>query len=120
MLYNYVALVFFAAIALAVPYSMLLTAKLLRHKAKGNMVKNAPYESAEATTGKNRDVLNEYLPYFIMFLPLEVVSVILLLWSAASRAVPYLNSIAVMGIAVMSMAFAVAGFMLIRGKNAGR
>ncbi len=120
MLYNYIAIVFFAIIAIAVPYSMLLAAKLLRHKARQNTVKNAPYESAEATTGKNRDIINDYLPYFIMFLPFEIVAIILLLWSPISRQINYSGNLLVLGLAGISLVFTILGYLLIRDKNAGK
>lgn len=117
MLYNYIAILVFALIAIFVPVSLLLTSKLLRHNTRGNPVKNAPYESAEATIGKNRDVINEYLPYFMLFLPFEVVAVVLLVWSSALRQVSYFNGLLVMGMAAMALIFTISGYFIIRGKN---
>ncbi len=118
MLYNYIAIVFFAAVAIFVPFSFLLTAKLLRHRIGGNPVKSSPYESGEATTGKNRDVINEYLPFFMMFLPFEVVVMILLIWSFVSRQIGYLNGLLIIGLAAMSLLFAFTGYFMTRGSNA--
>ncbi len=118
MLYNYVAIIVFALIAIFMPISMLLMAKLLRHNVKGNAVKNAPYESAEPTIGKNRDVINEYLPFFMLFLPFELVAIVLLIWSSVLRQVSYLNGLLVIGMAVMATIFTIAGYFIIRGGNA--
>ena len=118
MLYNYIAIVFFAIVAAFVPLSFLLTAKLLRHRTGSNPVKVSPYESGEATIGKNRDVINEYLPFFMMFLPFEVVVMILLIWSFVSRQIGYLNDLLILGMAIMSLIFAFTGYFIIRGSNA--
>ena len=120
MLYNYIAVTVFAAIAMFVPVSLLLLAKLLRHKSSGNQVKNAPYESAEATIGKNRDVINEYLPFFMLFLPFEVVAVLLLIWSSGLRQASYANGLMAIGMAAMAAAFSLSGYFMVRGKNGGR
>lgn len=120
MLYNYAAIIVFALIAVFIPISMLLAAKLLRHNVKGNTIKNAPYESAEATIGRNRDVINEYLPFFMLFLPFELVAIVLLIWSSVLRQVSYLNGLLVIGMAVMAAIFAVAGYFIIRGGNGRR
>ncbi len=120
MLYNYIAILVFALIALFVPFSMLLLAKMLRHNVQGNPVKQAPYESGEATIGKNRDVINEYLPFFMMFLPFEVVMMMLLIWSFVSRQVPYSSSLLIIGMSVMSLAFVFLGYFMIRGRDAGK
>ena len=120
MLYNYIAILIFALIAISVPVSLILTAKLLRHNVKGNPVKNAPYESAEATIGKNRDVINEYLPFFMLFLPFEVVAVVLLIWSSVLRQVSYSNGILVVSMAVMAALFSIVGYFMIRGKDGRR
>ena len=115
MNYDYIAVLVFAAISVFVPMSLLLTAKLLRHKTNGNAVKGSPYESAEATIGRNRDVINEYLPFFMMFLPFELVAVLLLVWSSALRQASFANGTLAMGLAVMALAFAFAGYFMIRG-----
>ena len=81
MLYNYVALLIFIAFAVFMPVSFIFTAKLLGKKRTGNPVKNAPYESGEETVGNSRDIDNEYLPHFMVFLPFEIIIVALILWS---------------------------------------
>ena len=71
MLYNYIAILFFAVLGISIPLLFLLIAKLIGRRSPGNKIKNAPYESAEESLGGSRDVDNEYLPYFMLFLPFE-------------------------------------------------
>jgi NADH:ubiquinone oxidoreductase subunit 3 (subunit A) len=117
MEYNYIALVFFIAVAIFVPFSFLLGARMLRRTLPGNPIKNAPYESAEATIGSNRDIMEEYLPYFIIFLPFEVVTMILLFWSAVARQISYTSNILIIGLVAIATVFAIAGYRLTRDKN---
>lgn len=117
MLYNYVALVFFVILGLLIPLSFLLTAKLLAHRVPGNSVKNAPWESAEETTGSSRDIDNEYMPYFMLFLPFELVLVMLILWSSASRGFSYDTSLAILSLAVISAVFSLVGYRFASDKN---
>ncbi len=119
MLYNYLALLVFALIAVFVPVSLLVTAKLFRHRTRDNAVKTAPYESAEATIGKNRDVINEYLPFFMLFLPFEVVAIVLLTGSAVLRQLSYTSGILVIGLAIAAVALSLTGYFIIRGKDGG-
>jgi len=115
MLYNYIAILFFAALGITIPSLFLLTAKLIGHRSKGNPVKNAPYESAEESTGGSRDMDNEYLPYFMLFLPFELMLVILILWSTVARAIDYNTGLDIILLVVISMAFSFAGYKLIGG-----
>lgn len=108
--YNYIALVFFGLFALFVPLSFLLTSKMLRSSKAGNRVKNAPYESAEATIGKNRDIVDEYLPFFAIFLPFEIISMVIILWSVSARSLDLGTNVLVIGLVIISMALALAGF----------
>ena len=78
-MYSYIVILIFAAFALIIPTLFILSSKLLGNKYTGNKVKNAPYESAEATIGSEIDIDNEYLPYFAIFLPFEIITVIIIL-----------------------------------------
>ena len=115
MLYNYAALLIFIAFAVFMPTSFVLTAKLLGRREAGYRVKNMPYESGEETTGTSRDVDNEYLPYFMIFLPFEVVTVILILWSTVSKSVGYLNGIAIMSLGIIATVLSLVGYKLASG-----
>ena len=120
MSYDYIALFVFSLISIFVPFSMLLGAKLLRHKSPSNSVKESPYESAEATLGSNRDIMNEYMPFFMLFLPIEIIAVIILLWASVSRSVPESNGLLVMGMAGISLVFALFGYIVISDLNGRR
>jgi NADH:ubiquinone oxidoreductase subunit 3 (subunit A) len=114
MLYNYVALLLFIAFAVFVPVSFLLTAKLLGRKESGNPVKNAPYESGEKTVGDSRDVDNEYLPYFMLFLPFEIVIAILVLWSTTARQMSLSANIMLIGLGLFATVASFVGYRMVR------
>jgi NADH:ubiquinone oxidoreductase subunit 3 (subunit A) len=117
MLYNYIALAFFVLFSIAIPAALLFAAKLVHHNEPENPVKNAPYESGEVTMGTNIDVYNEYLPYFMIFIPFEIVVVIILLWAYVSRLLSYDASLYILGIGVASMVLALLGYRLIGVKH---
>lgn len=112
MLYNYLALLFFMAFAVFMPVSFLLTAKLLSKREPGNPVKNAPYESGEETVGNSRDIDNEYLPYFMIFLPFEVVVAIMLLWSTAAGGISHINNLGIIILGIFATAMAFIGYRM--------
>lgn len=112
MLYNYLALVFFIAFAVFIPVSFLFTAKLLGRKERGNPVKNAPYEGGEETVGNSRDIDNEYLPYFMIFLPFEIVIALLLLWAVASKNIAYNYNIEIIFLGVFATILSFVGYRL--------
>ncbi len=115
MLYNYIALLIFIAFAVFIPASFLLTAKLLGRKEQGNPVKNAPYESGEETVGNSKDIDNEYLPHFMIFLPFEVVVAILILWSTITKSISYGSSLAIIMLGVIATALSFIGYKLASG-----
>jgi NADH:ubiquinone oxidoreductase subunit 3 (subunit A) len=114
MLYDYVALLLFIAFAIFIPVSFLLAAKLIGRKESGNAVKNSPYESGEETIGSSRDIENEYLPYFMMFLPFEVIVAILILWSTTTRQMSYGVNIMIISLAVFAAAISLVGYKMIK------
>lgn len=118
MIYTYVAVAIFAGFGLLVALLFLLSAKLLSPSEPKNPVKNAPYESAEQTIGSNRDLDNEYLPFFMLFLPFEVLAVVLLIWSTVSRETTFNVSWGVMSLAAIAGIVAIAGYKIASGKNA--
>ncbi len=115
--YNYIALAFFVLFALFVPISFLLTSKLIRQKSHGNKVKNTSYESAEQPIGKARDVANEYLSFFAIFLPFEIMAMVIVLWSIAARQLDLAANIGVIGLVMASMALALLGYKFASDKN---
>lgn len=115
MLYDYIALAVFAILALLVPLSMILVSKLISKRSPGNRIKNAPWESGEASVGRARDIDNEYLPYFSLFLPFEVVVGILLVWSTVAYSTSYAVGLGMVILALASGVAAVFGFKTIVG-----
>ncbi|HIH50313.1 MAG: NADH-quinone oxidoreductase subunit A [Candidatus Micrarchaeaceae archaeon] len=112
MLYDYVALLLFAAFAIFIPASFILASKLLRKRGRGNPVRNAPYESGEETIGRSRDIENEYLPYFMLFLPFEIVIAILIIWSSNVRQLDYGTNIAFIILGIFATAMSLIGYKI--------
>lgn len=115
MLYNYAALLIFIAFAVFVPVSFVITAKLLGKREAGNSVKNSPYESGEETVGNSRDIDNEYLPHFMIFLPFEMIVAIFLLWATVARSLGFSGGIAIIMLGVVATALAFVGYRLASG-----
>ena len=115
MIYDYLALAIFAAFAIFVPASFVLTSKLLARRAAGDSTRNAPYESGEASIGNSRDVDNEYMPHFMLFLPFEMVVAILLTWSIATKSLGYYANVAILMVGFVATALAFFGYKLASG-----
>ena len=90
--YTYVALFIFLLLAIFVPLSMLLTAKMLGAPRKTNKTKTLNYESAEVPIGFNRDIANDYLSYFPLFLAFEIVGIVAIVWSFTISNLPPANN----------------------------
>lgn len=105
-------IVILALFSLLIPTAMLLGSALIRRKSAGNAVKNENYESAEQPEGHDVETMNEYIYYFPIFLSLELVSVIVLVWAAAARHMQGSSSIAILYFLVVSFAFSIAGIAL--------
>lgn len=115
MLYDYIALAVFTVLAFLVPLGLILGSKLIARRSPGNPIKNAPWESGEASVGRARDVENEYLPFFSLFLPFEVVAGILLVWSISAYGLSYSVDLGMIVLAIASGAAAVFGYRTIVG-----
>lgn len=100
--YTYVAVAIFAALALFVPISMLILAKLIGASPKQNPIKLESYESAETPIGLSRDITNDYLEYFPLYLGFEIVIVIVFSWAAVSGKVAMGVSLGIIGISAVS------------------
>ena len=79
---------------------------------RGTVAKNAPYESGEATTGESRDVDNEYMPHFMLFLPFEIVIAILILWSIAPKGLGYYTNVAILMIGFVATVLSFFGYKI--------
>lgn len=117
MLYDYIAAGLFILFGLFVPFSFLLTSKLLRSKTPGNPVKNSPYESGEKSIGSSKDLDNEYLPYFALFLPFEIIAVYMIFWAPTARIGSQGAAIGSIGVLALSTALALIGYKMISDKN---
>jgi NADH:ubiquinone oxidoreductase subunit 3 (subunit A) len=119
MLYNYIALVLFALFGIFIPSSFLLTAKLLGRKYKPNDVKDAPYESGEKAVGESRDIDSEYFPFIMLFLPFEVVAVLVLVWSYAANSIGRYSGLYMILLLVFATIFSVIGYKTIGDNHGG-
>ncbi len=117
--YDYIALIVFVLFAIFIPASFLLTSKLLRKNPPGNRVKGTSYESAEQPVGGIRDIDNEYLPFFAIFLPFEIITMVLILWALAARIVGAGTNLLVVGLAIVSMVLAIIGYKYTSDKHVG-
>ena len=100
--YTYVAVAIFAALALFVPISMLILARLIGARPSQNPIKLENYESAETPIGRSRDITNDYLEYFPLYLGFEIVIVIVLSWAAVSGSISMPVSLGIIGISAGS------------------
>ena len=117
MLYNYIALLVFLLFGIGFPAALLLGAKVIGRKSPGNPVKNAPYESGETTIGSSMDVDNEYLPYYMLFIPFELAVAILLIWSSVSNTEGFGIGMTVIILAIVAMAISLVGYKIASDKH---
>ena len=110
--YTYVAVGVFAFLALFVPVSMLFLAKIIGARPKQNPIKLENYESAESPIGTHRDITNDYLQYFPIYLGFEIVLIILLSWVLVSSGVSSFVSFAVLLILIGAFVLSVFGLAL--------
>lgn len=98
--------------SLLIPAAMLLGSAMMRRASHANPVKNENYESGEQPEGHDVEAMNEYIYYFPIFLAIELVAVIVLVWAAAARQVQSGSSIAILYFLIASFAFSIAGIAL--------
>ncbi len=116
MLYDYVVLGVFALLGMLIPASLLISSKILGFKSQGNKVKNAPWESAEESVGESLDIDNEYLPFFSIFLPFEIIAAIFIVWASQAKNIAYNQDVGVIVLATLS-AFVVLGFYKLAARD---
>jgi NADH:ubiquinone oxidoreductase subunit 3 (subunit A) len=105
------AVLVFIIFSVFTPVSMILTSRALRRSTKRNTVKDAPFESAEESRGNGISIMNEYIHYFSMFIAFEIIVVVVLVWAPVSKSVPFVPSVAILGLLVVGMVF--EAFMLL-------
>lgn len=106
---DYLAVAVFGFLALFVPASMLLSIWLLGPKTKQNPVKLLNYESAEEPIGTHKDITNEYLHYFPLYLGFEFTAIVVIAWASVfslSLGIINILMMALMGVALLFSAFA--------------
>ncbi len=106
-----------AVFSLLIPVAMLIGSALMRRSPNANLVKNENYESAEQPEGHEVEVMNEYIYYFPIFLALELVSVIILVWASASHYMQNGPSTIILYFLVASFVFSIAGIALARRRE---
>lgn len=116
MLYDYVVLGVFALLGMFIPASLLISSKILGFKSRGNKVKNAPWESAEDSVGESLDIDNEYLPFFSIFLPFEIISAVFIVWASQAKNIAYNQDVGIIVLATLS-AFVVLGFYKLAARD---
>jgi NADH:ubiquinone oxidoreductase subunit 3 (subunit A) len=99
------AIVIFALIAIFVPLSMVLTSIMLRKPERSNPVSSSPFESGEQSSGARISLMNEYLHYFPMFLSLEVIIGIILIWALVARSISFKTGLIILALPVLGMLF---------------
>jgi NADH:ubiquinone oxidoreductase subunit 3 (subunit A) len=117
MLYDYISFAFFTLVAVLVPVSLIVFSKIVRSRKSPNKVKGAPYESGEESVGTYRSAEIEYLPFAMLFLPFEIIAIIVLLWASGARQDTLLANLAVLGLAAMASAFALVCYKIVSEKN---
>ncbi len=112
-LYDYLAVLFFSAFAIFIGGSFILASKMIGKSRTTNEIKSSPYESAEHSVGRSRDIDTEYMPFFMIFLPFEVVGVVMLLWGIGAKQMPYAANIEMLGVLLSAALLSVLGYKLI-------
>ncbi len=114
MLPNYIVVVVFFVLSVLVPALTLFGSRLMRPRAVLNDVATLNYESAEETIGERIAIMREYIYYFSMFLALEVIVAILLVWVFAARQLPYNFNLVALGLVVTGFIFEIFVMLLSR------
>lgn len=117
--YTYLSVAIFAAIAIFVPLSMLLLAKLIGANVRQNPIKLESYESAESPIGFGRDVTNDYLHYFPLYLGFEIVLVLILSWAIVSATLSQTIGFSIIAVSVISFVLAAFGLGIANQKHEG-
>lgn len=112
-----IAVILFMAFAAFTPVSMILTSKMLRRRTRRNRVKDGAYESAEESSGTRISIMGEYIHYFPMFLAMEIIVTVVIVWSPVARSVSLIPSLAILGLPIVGMAF--EAFMMLLSNRVG-
>ena len=111
---TYLPIIIYALFSVFMPASIILTSFVLRNVTKSNPVKSSAFESAEQSKGTRISIMNEYIHYFPMFISFEIIAAITLIWILAARAIPFTNSMFVLGLMLLGFVSEFAIIMLAR------
>ncbi|MDE1847270.1 MAG: NADH-quinone oxidoreductase subunit A [Candidatus Micrarchaeota archaeon] len=117
MAFTYATLAVFALLAVFVPISMLLLSKTLGPRTKQNPIKLETYESAEFPIGTHKDVTNDYLHYFPLYLGFEIVVVILFAWIIVSGDVGKGIGLALIGVSFGAFILSSIGIIIAKTQD---
>ncbi|MGC8676301.1 MAG: NADH-quinone oxidoreductase subunit A [Candidatus Micrarchaeia archaeon] len=104
-MYAYVAIAVFAVVALAVPAAMLMFSWLIRPKPGVSEAQARNFESGEESISSRASTMHEYMHYFSMFLMVEFVSVMLLLWGISASSVGRQASLFILALPALALFF---------------
>ncbi len=111
-MYTYIQIIIFLILSLLVPIAVIAVAKLLEPRIEKNPVKLSSYESAEEKIGQHKDVTNEYLHYFSIYLAFEIsgIMIVSLAFAFVRTALFAYNliSIGIISLALSLIAYAAA------------
>lgn len=111
------ALIIFALFSVFTPISLILTSRAIRKATKRNSVKDAPYESAEESSGIRISIMNEYLHYFSMFLAFEIITAVIIVWAPIAKTISFVPNVAMLGLLAVGLVF--EAFMLLIARMVG-
>ena len=112
-----ITLAVFATLAFLVPLSMLAFSKLIGARPNQNPIKLGNYESAEVPFGPHKDVTNEYLHYFPLYLGFELVAVIILSWVIVFNNYYTGIDVIIIGISVFAFILSMFAILIARSKD---
>lgn len=113
---QYIAILLFVLFSLFLPVSLILTSKMLRGRSRQDPVGSAPYESAETSSGSRLSIMNEYMHYFPMFIFMEVIGAVLIIWSPIVRGLPSAANVAIISLVIVAFVFEMLVVLMVRSR----
>ncbi|MEM3245901.1 MAG: NADH-quinone oxidoreductase subunit A [Candidatus Micrarchaeaceae archaeon] len=112
MEFEYILALLFSCFSIAIPVVFIVFSKLIGNKSPVDEVEAEPYESSEETIGESRAIFSEYLPYFTLFIPFEIIALMLLLWSATAYSLSAYTNIMYFMLAVLATGVSIIAYKL--------
>ncbi len=117
MMSDYLAIAVFGLLALFVPATMLFAMRMLRPRTKQNAVKLLNYESAEESIGTHKDITNEYLHYFPLYLGFEFTVIVLIAWAYVFNVSLVKTNVIIMALPAAAFVFSLFALMIAKRKE---